>query len=60
MAAAIFNKYTDAEPWVAGVLLAGLGIGLYLTNVYLIRSYVAHRATKFANDEILNEITYIA
>jgi len=52
MAAALFNKYTGAQPWVAGVVLCVAGVGLYLGNVLLIRSYIIKRAPGFANDRM--------
>ena len=52
MVAALFNKYTGAPPWVAGVVLCVAGVGLYLGNVLLIRSYVIKRSPELANDEM--------
>jgi hypothetical protein len=52
MVAALFNKYTGAPPWVAGFLLCVVGVGLYLGNVLLIRSYLMKRTPELANDEM--------
>lgn len=52
MAAALFTKYTGAPPWVTGVVLCVTGVGLYLGNVQLIRSYIIKRAPELANDEM--------
>ncbi len=52
MVAALFNEYTGAPPWVAGVVLCAVGVGLYLGNVLLIRFYIIKRSPELANDEI--------
>jgi hypothetical protein len=52
MVAALFNKYTGAPPWVAGVVLCIGGVGLYMGNVLPIRSYVIKRSPELANDEM--------
>lgn len=52
MAAALFNKFIGAPPWVAGVVLCVAGVGLYLGNVLLVRSYVIKLAPGLANDEM--------
>ncbi len=52
MIAALLNEYIGAQPWVSGVILCIIGVGLYFGNVLLIRSYVIKRSPNLASDEM--------
>jgi hypothetical protein len=50
MGAALLSRFLETPPWVAGVALCIVAIGLYLGNVILIRSYILNRAPALAHD----------
>ena len=52
IASVLITNWTGARPWVAGVVLCVLGLGLYCSNVLLTRSFTINHTLELASDEI--------